>query len=100
MAYNQTNFEMRMKMLARVKREATGDDFFAKMVEEMVCVQTKMREVEIASKAAQRIDTSIADSVRNIASQNNRLKKSDHRSLRSLDVITLVKLSNSSDRHY
>lgn len=100
LAFNQTSFEMRMKMLLMVKREASGDDFFAKMVEEMINVQTKMREVEIASKEAQRTDTSIADLVRKVASQNNNLKKMENRSLRSLDVITLVKLSNCSDRHY
>jgi hypothetical protein len=38
MAFNQTSFEMRMKMLLMVKREASGDDFFAKMVEEMLSV--------------------------------------------------------------
>ena len=37
----------------------------------MLSVQTKMREVEIASKGAQRIDTSIADLVRSFSSQNN-----------------------------
>jgi hypothetical protein len=100
MAFNQTSFELRMKMLLMVKREVSGDDFFAKMVEEMLSVQTKMREVEIASKGAQRTDTSIADLVRKVASQNNNLKKMDYRSLRSLDVITLVKLSNCSDKHY
>ena len=66
-AINQTSFEMRMKMLLTVKREAAGDEFFSKMVEEMLAVQTKMREVEIASKGAQRIDTSIADIVRRVA---------------------------------
>ena len=97
---NQTSFEMRMKMLLTVKREAASDEFFAKVVEEMLAVQTKMREVEIASKGAQRIDTSIADIVRRVALDNNNLKKRDPRSLRSLDVIALVKLSNCSDRHY
>ena len=91
---------MRLKMLMTVKREAAGDEFFSKMVEEMLAVQTKMREVEIASKGAQRIDTSIADLVRRLVSENNNLKKRDPRSLRSLDVIALVKLSNCSDRHY
>ena len=70
MAFNQTGFEMRIKILITAKREALGDDFFALMVEEMLNVQTKMREVEIASKGAQRVDTSIADLVRNTASQN------------------------------
>ena len=64
----------------------------------MVSIQEKMREVAITSKGSKRIDTSIADQVRQFTdAQAKRMKNVKDQ---SLDIITLVKLSNLSDKHY
>lgn len=63
-AFNQKNFEIRMKHIKRARRELEVDPFFKVMVDEMLQVQEGMKLIYIRSQGAKRVDTPIGDLVR------------------------------------
>lgn len=47
--YDQSNFEVRMKMIKNARREIEMDTFFKSCLDEMIGVQEKMKDIVIAS---------------------------------------------------
>lgn len=60
-AYNQTNFDLRIKHVKRAKRELECDAFFKGMLEEMIQVQESLRQAQSRELG---VDASNADVIR------------------------------------
>jgi hypothetical protein len=63
-AFNQTNFEARLKMIKRARRELEIDPFFKSMLDEMANYQEYMKEQVVLTKGKKRVDITVADNIR------------------------------------
>ena len=82
-------------MLRRARREIEDDEFFGGMLDEMVAVQEHMEQVVLKSKGRRRVDTGMADLIRQFCQEAYQEKKAPETIREFQD---LLKLSNPPER--
>ena len=60
-AFNQSNFDVRLKLIKRARREMEIDPFFKTMIDEMVNYQEYMKQQVVLTKGKKRVDITVSD---------------------------------------